>query len=84
MSERDRQVESRLQAAFDRFNRSVIGGQEPTPALFLEALHDEGLQLSLAGSPAEAIDAGAPSDSSRRATVAGRAQRLLPGRARGS
>jgi hypothetical protein len=42
-----RPVEARLEAAFDRFNRAVILGMEPTPVMFMDALEAEGLQLRL-------------------------------------
>lgn len=40
------ELERRLEAAFDRYNRAAITGIEPTLELFLDALETEGLQLS--------------------------------------
>jgi hypothetical protein len=48
----DQQIEVNLEAAFDRYNRAVIMGMEPTSVLFIEALEAEGLRLSLAASEA--------------------------------
>lgn len=85
MSDRDRrEIEARLQAAFDRFNGAVIGGEEPTPSLFLRALDAEGLELSVTGSHVESADQAATAGRRGRAAWAGRAQDLIPGRARGS
>ena len=48
MSDRDpRVIEAKLEAAFDRYTRAVMSGLEPTPALFIEALENEGLSLSI-------------------------------------
>ncbi|MEP6667313.1 MAG: hypothetical protein ABJA81_12770 [Nocardioidaceae bacterium] len=48
MSQDDtRPIEVRVEAAFDRFNRAVIMGMEPSPLLFMEALEAEGLRVSL-------------------------------------
>jgi len=83
-----RPIEVRVEAAFDRFNRAVMLGMEPSPLLFTEALEAEGLRLSLT-SPEGALDIAssaapgtkvpAPSD-----TVAAgrRADDLVPGRNR--
>lgn len=85
MSERDRrEIEARLQAAFDRFNEAVIAGEEPTPPLFLEALDAEGLELSVTGSHVESTDQAAQAGRRGRSAWAGRAQGLIPKRARGS
>ena len=51
MSNRDRLIEARVEAAFDRYNRAVLSGLEPTPALFLESLEAEGLRLMSAAQP---------------------------------
>ena len=51
MSNQDRHLEDRVQAAFDRYNRAVLSGLEPTPALFIEALESEGLRLLPAAQP---------------------------------
>jgi hypothetical protein len=89
MSQRtDPTIEVKLEAAFDRYNRAVITGMEPTPALFMEALEAEGLSLSLMGP--ESADATSArrraSDRSARPTtlpVGRRAQGLLARRVRG-
>jgi hypothetical protein len=47
------EVEHRVEAAFDRFNRAVMIGLEATPALFVEALEAEGLHLVM---PVTAVD----------------------------
>ena len=48
MSDRDpRVLEVKLEKAFDRYTRAVMSGLEPTPALFIEALENEGLSLSI-------------------------------------
>lgn len=87
MSERDpRSIEVRLESAFDRYNRAVIAGVEPTPGLFIEALEAEGLWLSLSAplvrdatpeplEPAEPVQGGS-------VPAARRAGRLVPRRAR--
>jgi hypothetical protein len=72
VSEHDsRPIEVRLEAAFDRFNRAVILGMEPTPLLFMEALEAEGLQLSL--KVPDTVDDSA---------AARRADQIVPGRVR--
>lgn len=40
------ELERRLEAAFDRYNRAALAGIEPTLARFLDALEAEGLQVS--------------------------------------
>lgn len=73
VSEHDsRPIEVRLEAAFDRFNRAVILGMEPTPLLFMEALEAEGLQLSLT----------VPDTVDDPAATAPRADRIGPGQVR--
>ena len=80
MSKRnDRQIEVNLEAAFDRYNRAVIMGMEPTSVLFIEALEAEGLRLTLAAP--EAAKSGEPVQSGS-IPVGRRAGRLVPRRAR--
>lgn len=80
MSKRnDQQIEVSLEAAFDRYNRAVIMGMEPTSVLFIEALEAEGLRLSLAAS--EAPESREPAQVGS-VPVARRAGRLVPRRAR--
>jgi hypothetical protein len=78
-------IQARLEAAFDRFNRAVISGMEPTPALFLDALQAEGLELSLAA-PVAARDTLPVEGPVRagRAPWTARARDLVPRRARGA
>ena len=48
MTRRDAaQIEAGVEAAFDRYNRAVLSGVEPTAARFIESLEAEGLSLSL-------------------------------------
>jgi hypothetical protein len=51
VSNQDRLIEARVEAAFDRYNRAVMSGVEPTPGLFIEALEAEGLRLLPASQP---------------------------------
>lgn len=43
----DGDLESRVEAAFERFNRAVLAGAEPKSGLFIESLEAEGVRLSL-------------------------------------
>jgi len=82
-----RPIEVRVEAAFDRFNRAVLVGMEPSPVLFMEALEAEGVRLSLAvpdtlarrssDVPGTEVPARAGSVS-----AGGRAGRFVPGRVR--
>ena len=51
MNKQDRLIEARVEAAFDRYNRAVMSGVEPTPELFIESLEAEGLRLLPAAQP---------------------------------
>ena len=51
MSNQDRLIEAKVEAAFDRYNRAVMSGQEPTPELFIESLEAEGLRLTPSAQP---------------------------------
>jgi hypothetical protein len=51
VSRPDQLIEERVQAAFDRYNRAVLSGVEPTPELFIESLEAEGLRLLPAAQP---------------------------------
>ena len=53
MKERDaRLIEAKVEAAFDRYNRAVLSGLEPTPGRFVDSLEAEGLSLSISSATA--------------------------------
>ena len=88
MSEDDpRPIETRLESAFDRYNRAVIAGMEPTAGLFIEALQAEGLRLSLSGHgaldavPAVPLESEEPARGGSVPSAPG-AGRLVPRRVR--
>ena len=78
-----RPIEVRVEAAFDRFNRAVILGMEPSPVLFMEALEAEGVSLSLA--VPDTLEITSPEAPGALPTRAGavaagrRARRVVPG-----
>jgi hypothetical protein len=85
--EDNRPLEVRVEAAFDRFNRAVILGMEPSAVLFMEALETEGVRISLAVSDSlerKAPDAPGTKAPARAGSAAagGGAARFVPGRVR--
>jgi len=81
-----RLIRTRLEAAFDRYNRAAISGVEPTLELFVEALQAEGLALSATKTTAPMARAGNKSEKKARAgsvRVGRRLEGVLARRVRG-